>query len=80
MTENIKLEYPVTFKGSEISELNMRRPKVRDQIAAMKGGKDSAKQELCLFASLCEIEPAMIEELDMKDYQALQEAFSAFLS
>ncbi|MDH5179762.1 MAG: phage tail assembly protein [Gammaproteobacteria bacterium] len=78
--KTIVLEYPVTVNGQEYSELNMRRPKVRDQKAASVKGKTDAEREISLFANLCEVEPALIEELDMTDYTAIQETYQDFLS
>lgn len=78
--ETIKLQYPVTAGGTEIKELKIRRPKVRDQLAASKAKGGDAEREIMLFANLCETEPAVIEALDMKDYAALQEAYAGFLA
>ena len=76
----IKLKHPIKVDGVEIQELTMRRPKVRDQIAAEKGGGSDAEKELRMFANLCEITPQSLEEMDMVDYKALQEAYVDFLS
>lgn len=75
----IKLEYPVESNGVTIELLSMRRPKVRDQIAAQKGDKPFPEIEKTLFSNLCEVAPAVIEELDMKDYKKLQNTYSGFL-
>lgn len=79
-TENIILDYPVEFGGVEVKELNMRRPKVRDQKAARKSTKNDADYESVLFANLCEVSPDLIDDLDMKDYKKLQKEYKAFLS
>jgi len=78
--EKIELNTPVTSAGVEIKELKMREPKVRDMLAAEKAGKGAAVQEIAMFAALCEVEPAVIEELSMKDYKKVQEAYQDFLS
>lgn len=76
----IKLEYPITVNGQEYTQLTMRRPKVRDQKAAASQGKNDADREIALFANLCEVEPDLIEELDMTDYSVIQETYQDFLS
>ena len=78
MTASVTLQFPVTHQGQEYTSLTMRRPKVRDDKAARRGSNDPADQELRLFANLCEVAPEVIDELDMADYQALQDAFRGF--
>ncbi|MFK4765482.1 phage tail assembly protein [Desulfobaculum sp. SPO524] len=77
--ERITLEYPVEYKGQKLETLNMRRPKVRDQIAVQSAGTD-VEQELRLFANLCEVSPEVLEGMDLKDYTKLQEVYRDFLS
>jgi len=76
---NIKLNYPIESNGENISELNMRRSKVKDRlvVAKMKNSPDEEK-EIRLFANLCEVQPAIIEELDESDYATLQKAYMDF--
>ncbi|MFI0413085.1 MAG: phage tail assembly protein [Candidatus Thiodiazotropha sp.] len=82
MTDNdtIELDYPVDFKGNKYTALTMRRPKVRDQLAADKAGVTQAERETALFGNLCDVPPGVIGELDMKDYGRLQERYESFLS
>ena len=63
-----------------LSQITMRRVKVRDTLAAskMKGG--DAEKEIFLLSSLSMITPAEIEELDMSDYTVLQDVYRIFLS
>lgn len=74
----IKLQYPVEHNGTTYEELTMRRPKVRDQLAATKKSGSDAEFEAALFADLAEVEPAVIEGLDMLDYTELQRAYKDF--
>ena len=76
----IELKHPITVDGVEIKELSMRRPKVRDMIAADKGGGTDGEREMHMFSNLCEVTTSAIEEMDMGDYVALQEAYKDFLS
>lgn len=73
----IDLQYPLE-NGARA--LNMRRPKVRDMLAADKAKGNDAEKEIAMFANLCEVAPTDIEALDMADYKALQQAYQGFLS
>ena len=76
----IPLTHPVTHQGQEYTELTIRRAKARDSRDAQRGGGTHADHEIRLFANLCEVAPAVIEELDMADYMAVQRAYEGFLS
>jgi hypothetical protein len=75
----IDLKYPIEVEGATLSQITMRRPKVRDQLTAMKAEGSEVDQELRLFAHLCEQSPQALEDLDLADYQQLQRTFTAFL-
>ena len=75
----ITLKYPVTVDGITHDTLTMRRPKVRDSRDAQRGGTN-ADSEILLFANLCEVTPATIEDLDMADYIGMQKVYEGFLS
>ncbi|MDB2550918.1 phage tail assembly protein [Rickettsiales bacterium] len=77
--QNIKLNYPIESDGANITDLNMRRSKVKDRliVAKMKNSSDEEK-EIRLFANLCEVSPNIIEELDESDYANLQKAYMDF--
>ena len=77
---SIAIRYPVTVDGVTHSTLTMRPPRARDSRDAQRGGGASADIEIRMFANLCEVAPAAIEELHMVDYQQLQAAFEGFLS
>jgi hypothetical protein len=78
--ETIKLKYPIDVAGEKITSLNLRRPKVRDMLAADKATGSDAEKEVHLFANLCEVSPDAIMELDGADYRQLQDTYSDFLS
>lgn len=78
--QTIELKHPVTIAGRETKTLSMRRPKVKDQLAADKSSGSNAEKEIRLFANLCEVEPSVIEELDLADYRRVQEVYGGFLS
>ena len=76
--ETVTLEFPVMFKNTEITALSFRRPKVKDQMIADKQNKDNADKEIHLMALLAEVEPALIQELDMADYEQVQQVIVGF--
>jgi len=78
--ETLTLAYPVEADGAPLAELTVRRPKVRDLLAAEKAGGGDAGREVRLFANLCQVSPATIEALDLADYNRLQEVYRGFLS
>jgi len=80
MSESIKLKYPIDVAGEKITSLNLRRPKVRDMLAADKTGGSEAEKEVAMFANLCEVSRDAILELDGADYGQLQKTYSGFLS
>lgn len=77
--KKIELSHPVEAEGRTISELTMRRPKVRDERDARRAAAgDDAEAELMLLANLCEVAPETIHEMDLADYRSLQTAFLGF--
>ena len=78
--ETIALKHPVIIGGVTLTELTMRRPKVRDQLAVEKLPGTDGEREVRLFANLCEVDPAVIGELDLADHRQLQTAWAGFLS
>lgn len=80
MSTLIKLKQPITANGIEIQELQLRRPLVRDMLNSTKSAGTNEEKEISLFANLCNVSPKDIESLDLRDFFALQEAYSDFLS
>ncbi len=80
MSEVVKLQYPITVDGQEVTEIALRRPKVRDMLAVEKLEGSEGARELRLLANLAELPPETLEELDVADYQALQQVYAGFLS
>jgi hypothetical protein len=73
MKSKITLKYPVDMGGQPVVDLVMRRPKVKDVLAASRGGQDRDRREVALLATLCTVPQSFIEELDMADYRRLQD-------
>jgi hypothetical protein len=79
-TAKIVLDYPITVSGVEVSHLIMRRPKVRDMMAAQKAGGTEAEMGVALVANLCEITPDDVLELDSLDWDKCEAQVQAFKS
>jgi len=77
--KDITLQYPVQVDGVELKSIKIRRPKVRDMLAASKTAGQDDEKELQLFSNLCELPPETIKDLDIADYAKLQETFKGFL-
>lgn len=77
-TAKIALDFPITISGVEVKHLVMRRPKVRDEMAFAKSKGDDADKALNLMASLCEVAPDDLLELDSADFAKLEEQLVDF--
>jgi hypothetical protein len=75
----IKLNEPIKIDGVSISELTLRRPKVRDRLAVERLGTNDAEKEVALIANLADIPKDAVEDLDLADYAKIQEALQGFL-
>jgi hypothetical protein len=66
------LAYPITYKGEELSELTLRRPKMADvkKLAAAKGEVLAASSQT--VADLAGKPIGLIDELDPEDYAPMQ--------
>lgn len=67
----------ITLKSG--ATLRMREPTVEDQLAIDKVKDGDAAKELSLFANLCEITPAELCKLTLRDYRRVQAAFASFI-
>ncbi|NYT62360.1 phage tail assembly protein [Alcaligenaceae bacterium] len=76
--KTIELKFPVEIDGTSVSVLTLRRPKVRDNLAAEKMSSNNAEREIALLAMLADVSPNDLHELDMGDYAALQKALTSF--
>lgn len=70
MSETIlKLAFPIhDGQGNTITELKIRRPKVRD-IGKMRG-RTETEMAISLLAIVTDLVPEDIDELDIADFQA----------
>lgn len=77
-TAKIDLDFPITVSGVEVSHLVMRRPKVRDMMAAQKSGGNDAEMGIALVANLCELTPDDVLEIDSIDWDKCEAQVQAF--
>ncbi|UJQ20359.1 phage tail assembly protein [Wolbachia endosymbiont of Delia radicum] len=78
--QKIKLTEPIKIDGILVSELTLRRPKVRDRLAVERMGNSDAEKEVALIANLASISREAVEEFDLADYNKIQEVLQGFLS
>lgn len=72
--QSIQLDFPIhDANGYVISELNIRRAKVKD-IRKMQQHKNESEQEMFLLHLLTGVLPEDLDELDISDYAKLQTA------
>jgi hypothetical protein len=77
--QKIKLTETIKIDGVVISELTLRRPKVRDRLAVERLGNSDAEKEVALIANLADIPKDAVEDLDLADYAKIQEVLQGFL-
>ncbi len=80
----VSLQFPVEINGQVVSELTMRRPRVKDSLIHEKQfpgeRRGSLESDIAMFARLCDMAPKDLENLDMSDVVNLQGAFRGFFS
>ena len=75
---SIKLKHPIIADGVEVTELALRRPKVRDIERIDKVAGEIAKA-VTLTADLAELTPDQVRELDAEDFAEVAERLGDFL-
>jgi hypothetical protein len=75
----VLLAFPEIVGGVEVDHVVMRRPKVRDNIAASKNHKDPTEQAAALIANLCEITLEELGEFDQANWSLLEAQYLAFI-
>lgn len=78
MAQTITLQHPINADGEDITELTIRRPKMRDIKRAQKH-KDDIERSMALIADLAEISPKAVEELDAADFEAVSKIVGEYM-
>ena len=70
-----ELEFPMTVRGTEYQKLSFRRPKAKDLKKMSSGKKSEVERSFALLADIGQngFSPEEFEDMDAKDYNALQE-------
>jgi hypothetical protein len=75
----IILTHPIQYNGILLTEISLRRPKVRDRLVVDRMTVSDAEKEILLIANLAEISREAIEEIDLADYSNIQKVLQSFL-
>ena len=76
-TQTVKLKYPVrSATGQMLEKVTVRRPRVGDLRAVMHITNE-AEQGLLLVSRVTGLVPEDLDELDLKDLEAIQATFRA---
>jgi hypothetical protein len=78
--KTFELKFPFTFKGTEHTKFEARRPKVRDVRKFVQLlDKDSVKAMETVLGDLVEEDPLVIAEIDIEDFAPMKGWFEGFL-
>jgi hypothetical protein len=78
----VKLAHPFKIGEKSVSEVSIRRPKVRDLRAMEKmrdPGATELDQSIAMTATLCDLPPEAMDEMDAADFAAISEVLGGFL-
>jgi hypothetical protein len=81
-TARVKLARPIRVEERMITEVAIRRPKVRDLRAMEKlrePGSTELDQGISMAAALCDLPLDAMDEMDAADFAAISEVLGGFL-
>lgn len=81
-TTRVTLACPLQLEDRMVTEVTIRRPKVRDLRALEKGrepGSTELDQGIAMAAALCDLPLAAMDEMDASDFAAISEVLGGFL-
>ena len=81
-TARVKLVRPFKVEERLITEVTIRRPKVRDLRAMEKArepGFTELDQSIAMTATLCDLPPEAMDEMDAADFASISEVLGGFL-
>lgn len=79
-TETLTLEYPILVDGVKVDSIAIRRPTVRDMLTFERSKDIESVKVVKLLATLAEIAPSDIEQMDQADFLAAMDIFKGFQS
>lgn len=74
----VKLTYAIQAHGEEVSELTVRRPKVKD-LRAMDAVQGDVAKTAMLIGALCGLTPREVDQIDAMDFATVGQAVTDFL-
>jgi hypothetical protein len=82
-TKTVTLDSPITFEGKQITELNVRSPKLKEvremeRIAKEAAGGGMLDDAVGVILLLTDIPPGAVEEMDTTDIAAISETIEGF--
>ncbi|WBO60537.1 MULTISPECIES: phage tail assembly protein [unclassified Acidocella] len=75
---DVVLSRALDLSGSKTTVLRVREVTVDDQLTVEEMKGSEARKEISLFANLCEVSPADIAKLPLRDYARLQASLGVF--
>jgi hypothetical protein len=81
-TARVKLIRPIKVEDRMITEVAIRRPKVRDLRAMEKmrePGSTELDQSIAMTAVLCDLPMGAMDEMDAADFASISEVLGGFL-
>jgi hypothetical protein len=81
-TARVTLARPISVEERMITEVSIRRPKVRDLRAMEKSrqpGGTELDQGIAMAAALCDLPLEAMDEMDAADFAAISEVLGGFL-
>jgi hypothetical protein len=81
-TARVKLVRPIKVEDRMVTEVAVRRPKVRDLRAMEKArepGSTELDQSIAMTAALCDLPMDAMDEMDAADFASVSEVLSGFL-
>jgi hypothetical protein len=80
---NIKifeLKYPFEHRGANMTQLEVRRPRVRDLKDFVKDSETSVVTAMRnVIANLSQVPPEVVQEIDLEDFGPIKSWFTDFL-
>lgn len=76
----LALQHPINVEGSDVTELQIRRPKLKDLKGLNLADLESLSGEalIQLISSLAEIPPSSAEQIDVADFDAIGDMIQSF--
>lgn len=76
---DVTLTRAIEIAGMKTSTVRMREPSVQDQMAANSMKGTEASKEVAFVANLCDLTPADVSGLSLRNYGRLQAALGGFI-